>query len=247
MATNELKYVKTGAVPGRDDLLIQGGDVNRTRLGPVPLFYVPLKNGILLVDSSFSMEDAKILGTQDAVKRSMPEEEPLSALAAAGIKPDDVTHVILTHAHFDHVGNIDKFPRAKIFIHRRELAWVMALPPWSVGYGPFAVEKLQRVWRQLVPLDGDVVEVLPGIQTVYAGGHSAGSLAVCVKTGKADVCLCGDNCFLYENIEKNIPIGLTNDLYESMAFMEKLPTLGDILIPGHDPLFYERFPNGVVA
>jgi glyoxylase-like metal-dependent hydrolase (beta-lactamase superfamily II) len=247
MDTNELKYVKTGAVPGRDDLLIQGGDINRIRLGPVPLFYVPLKGGTLLIDSSFAMEDAETLGVADAVKREMPAEDPLAALASVGIKPEDVTHLILTHAHFDHVGNVDKFPNAKIYMHRKELAWIMALPPWAIGYGLFSVEKVQRVWRQLVPLDGDVVEILPGIQAVYAGGHSAGSLAVTVKTGQADVCLCGDNCFLYENIEKGIPIGLTNNLYESIAFMEKLPMLGDILIPGHDPLFYERFPNGVVA
>ena len=84
MATNELKYVKTGAVPGRDDLLIQGGDINRIRLGPVPLFYVPLKGGALLVDSSFAMEDAETLGVADAVKREMPAEDPLAALGIRG-------------------------------------------------------------------------------------------------------------------------------------------------------------------
>jgi glyoxylase-like metal-dependent hydrolase (beta-lactamase superfamily II) len=247
MAVHELKYVKTGAVPGREDLLIQGGDMNTVRMAPVSLFYVPLKDGVLLIDSSFTMEDAKVLGADESVTRELPAEEPLTALEAAGVKSKDVTYLILTHAHFDHVGNVDKFPNAKIYIHRRELAWVMALPTWSVGYGPFSVEKIQRVWKQLVPLDGDVVEIVPGIETVYAGGHSAGSLAVCVQTKKGKVCICGDNCFLYENIEKRIPIGLTNNLYESLEFMEKLPTLGDILIPGHDPLFYERFPGGVVA
>jgi glyoxylase-like metal-dependent hydrolase (beta-lactamase superfamily II) len=99
----------------------------------------------------------------------------------------------------------------------------------------------------LVPIDGNVIEIVSGIEAVYAGGHSAGSLAVCVDTSEGKVCLCGDNCFLYENIEKRIPIGLTNNLYESIKFIEKLPSLGDILIPGHDPLFFERFPNGVVA
>jgi glyoxylase-like metal-dependent hydrolase (beta-lactamase superfamily II) len=247
MADHKLKYVKTGAVPGREDLLIQGGDLNMIRMAPVSLFYVPMEDGVLLVDSSFTMEDAKTMGAEDAVERKLPAEDPLTALKIAGVEPKDVTHLILTHAHFDHVGNVDKFPNAKVYIHRKELAWVMALPSWSIGYGPFSVEKLQRIWKQLVPLEGDFVEVLPGIETVYAGGHSAGSLAVCVDTKKGKVCLCGDNCFLYENIEKRTPIGLTNNLYESLAFMEKLPALGDILIPGHDPLFFERFPGGVIA
>ena len=247
MTTHELKYIKTGAVPGREDLLIQGGDLNITRMGPVPIFYVPLDKGVLLVDTSFTLEDAKTMGAEDSVQRELPSEDPLTALQAVGIKPEDVTHLILTHAHFDHVGHVDRFPNAKIYIHRKELAWVMALPPWSIGYGPFSVEKIQRVWRQLVPLDGNSVEILPGITTVYAGGHSAGSLAVCVDTKIGRVCLCGDNCFLYENIEKGLPIGLTNNLYESIEFMEKLPMLGDIFIPGHDPLFYERFPDLKIA
>jgi glyoxylase-like metal-dependent hydrolase (beta-lactamase superfamily II) len=72
-------------------------------------------------------------------------------------------------------------------------------------------------------------------------------MAVVVNTKKGRVCLCGDNCFLYKTIEENIPIGLTDNLVESLAFMEKLPSLGEILIPGHDPQFFDRFPNGVVA
>lgn len=247
MSKYELRYVKTGAVTGRDDLLIQGGDANRVRQAPVQIFYVRLDDGFLLVDSSFDMEDAKTLGVERAVQRDLPAEDPLTALEKAGVKAEKVKHLILTHAHFDHVGFVDRFPNAKIYIHRRELAWVMALPAWSVGYGTFSVEKIQRVWRQLVPLDGERVQILPGIETIYAGGHSAGSMAVVIQTKAGKVCLCGDNCFLYENIEKNIPIGLTNNLYESMAFMEKLPSLAEILIPGHDPKFFEKYPDGLVA
>ncbi len=247
MVTHELRYVKTGGVPGREDLHIQGGDMNVIRMGPVPIYYIRTDDGVLLVDTSFDMEDAKTLGVDSVVERDLPSEDPLVALKNAGIAPEDVKRVILTHAHFDHVGFVDRFPNAKIYIHRKELAWVMALPTWSIGYGPFSTEKLQRIWKQLVPLDGMKVQIIPGVETIYAGGHSAGSMAVCVDTKKGKVCLCGDNCFLYINLEKHIPIGLTNNLYESMAFMERLPYLGDIFIPGHDPSFYERFPDGLVA
>lgn len=247
MTVHELRYVKTGAVPGREDLLIQGGDMNVIRMAPVSLFFIRMDDGVLLVDSSFDLEDAKTLGVENIVEREIPSEDPITALKSVGIRPEDVTRLILSHAHFDHVGFVDRFPNAKIFIHRKELAWVMALPSWSVGYGPFSVKKIHRVWKQVVALDGVRVQIVPGVETIFAGGHSAGSLAVTVDTKKGRICLCGDNCFLYENIEKRIPIGLTNNLYESIAFMEKLPSLGDILIPGHDSLFYERFPDGVVA
>jgi len=247
MTTYELRYVKTGTVPGREDLLYQGGNVTIIRQGPVYLFYVKFDEGVVLVDSSFHMDDAKIMGSEKSVRRSIPNEEPLFALEQMGIKAGDVTHLILTHAHFDHVGYIDAFQNAKIFIHRKELAWVMALPKWSIGYGPFVTEKIYKVRDQLVPIDIDEYDVLPGIRTIYVGGHSAGSLAVVVNTKKGRVCLCGDNCFLYKSIEEKLPIGLTNNLYETITFLQKLPGLGEIFIPGHDPKMFDLFPNGLIG
>jgi glyoxylase-like metal-dependent hydrolase (beta-lactamase superfamily II) len=247
MAVYELRYVKTGAVPGREDLLFQGGDLNTIRMAPVSIFYVKTDDGFLLIDTSFDMEDAKVLGAEDAVKREYPDEDPMHALKSVGIEPQNVTRIILSHAHFDHVGYIDHFPKAKIYFHQKEFDWVMDLPSWAVGYGPFSTNKIKKVKDQLVLIDQDEYEVLPGINAIYVGGHSAGSLAVTVNTKVGKVCICGDNCFLYKNIEEKLPIGLTNNLYESIAFIEKLPELGDILIPGHDPQFFERFPDGLVG
>lgn len=247
MSIYELRYVKTGTVPGREDLLYQGGDLQKVRQGPVYLFYVKFEKGVLLVDSSFHMDDAKILGAEKNVNRKLPEEDPLYALKQVGIKPQDVSHLILTHAHFDHIGYVDAFPNAKVFVHRKELAWVIALPKWAVGYGSFCLDRLYKVRDQIIPIDIDIYEIVPGIETVYAGGHSAGSLAVVVSTNKGRVCICGDNCFLYKTIEEKLPIGLTNNLYESIAFLERLPSLGEIFLPGHDPKVYELYPDGLIA
>lgn len=247
MTAHELRYVKTGTVPGREDLLFQGGSASKVRQGPVYLFYVKTDQDVVLVDASFHMDDARIMGSDKDVTRKMPDEDPLYALKQVGINPEDVTMLILTHAHFDHIGYVDAFPNATVYVHRRELAWVSGLPNWSIGYGSFAVEKLNRVWKRLSVIDGERAQILPGIEVIYAGGHSAGSMAVLVDTRIGRVCLCGDNCFLYKTIEDGVPIGLTNNLYESLEFMQKLPLIGDVFIPGHDPLFYERYPNGIVA
>ncbi len=247
MTIHELHYVKTGTVPGREDLLYQGGNLNNVRQGPVYLFYLKSKEGIVLIDSSFHMDDARILGVETNVHRKLPDEDPLYALEQIGIKPHDVTHLVLTHAHFDHVGYVDAFPKAKVFVHTKELAWVMALPKWAVGYGPFSIDRLYKARNQIVPIDIDSYQIIPGVDAIYVGGHSAGSLAVIVSTKKGRICLCGDNCFLYKNIEEKIPIGLTNNLYESMALLEKLPSMGEILIPGHDPRVYDLYPDGLIA
>ena len=247
MKIHKLYYLKTGTVPGREDLLYQGGSIVNFLEGPVLIYYIKTPDDVILIDSSFHMDDAKIMGIEEVVNRKIPDENPLYALKKAGIEPEDVTKLILTHAHIDHAGYIDAFPKAKIYIHRKELAWVMALPSWSIGYGSFSVEKLQHVWKQLIPVDSEHVQIVKGIELIYVGGHSPGSLAVLVDTEKGRVCLCGDNCFLYKNIEEKIPIGLTNNLYENLSFLEKLSGLGEIFIPGHDSLLFKKFPNGIIA
>jgi len=247
VVAHELHYVRTGSVPGREDYQIQGGDPGVVHDGPVLLYYVRAAEGVILVDASFHLDDAAALGIGDKVKRKLPDEEPLYALAQEGIQPGEVIKLILTHAHFDHVGYVDAFPNAVIYIHRKELAWVMAVPPWAMGYGDFTVNKLTKVWKQLRPIDGDRVQVAPGIKVQYVGGHTPGSMAVLVDTKGGRVCLCSDNCFLYRNIEENTPIELCYNLFESMEFLEKLPGLADTFIPGHDPLLYERYPNGVIG
>lgn len=248
MSIHKLQYLKTGTVPGREDLLYQGGSCQNVWQVPVYMFYIKLPDGgIALIDSSFHLDDAKVLGVEKEVKRKFPDEDPLFALGKVGINPEEVTHLILTHAHFDHVGYVDAFPNAKIYIHRKELAWVMALPEWSVGYGSFCFEKLFKVNRQIVPIDIDRYEITPGIETIYVGGHSAGSMAVVIATKIGRVCFCSDNCFLYKSIEEKLPIGLANNLYENIEFIQKLPSLGDVFLPGHDAKMFERYQEGFIG
>ncbi len=120
-------------------------------------------------------------------------------------------------------------------------------PKWSVGYGSFCIEKLYKAREQLVPIDIDDYQVIPGNQRDLCGRSFGWFAGRAVSTNKGRVCLCGDNCFLYKTIEENIPIGLTNNLYESIAFLQKLPSLGDIFLPGHDPRVYEQYPDGFIA
>ncbi|MBN1264983.1 MAG: N-acyl homoserine lactonase family protein [Anaerolineales bacterium] len=241
----ELRFVKTGSVPSREDYLYMGGDPSVVHQGVVPLFYMRTDDGVVLIDSSFDLKDAEVLGIAGEVMRE-EAEDPIGALSQVGIQPSDVSHLILTHAHFDHVGFVDAFPRAVIYIHRKELEWVMDLPSWAIGYGEFSSRKLNRVYDQLRVIDTDFYEVLPGIMVHYVGGHAPGCMVVQVETNTGTVCLCGDNCFIYKNIEEQLPIGLYVDLYEVMAFIKRLPTMGDILLPGHDPEMYTRYPDGVI-
>lgn len=246
MNNYKLEYVKTGMILGRCDSLYQGGDQNSFLKSPVTIYFIRTNKGILLIDSSFDMNDIEELKMSDSVTRALPDEEPMHALKKAGINSDDVTKIIMTHLHVDHAGYFDHFPNAKIYIHKKELSWIMELPGWVQGYSKSTLTKVNKAINQIVPINAECIEIEPGIEVMYVGGHSPGSTVVFVHTKNGKVCLCSDNCFLYKNIEEELPIGLAINLMENVIFLKKLKGLADIFIPGHDPILYKKYPNGVI-
>lgn len=240
----ELKYVKTGSVPGNEAFLFWTGNPAVIRDSVCPWWYINTGKDHILIDASFSMEDAARLGVESLCKRKVPEEEPLSALRNVGIEPEKVNHLILTHTHYDHIGYLDRFPNAKIYIHRKELAWASVPRLWYPGYGEFTTPRLNSVSNQLFPLDTTWAEIIKGVEVMCVGGHTPGCMAVFVDTAGGRVCLAGDNLFVYENIEKGLPIACYHNLDEVLSSMELFPKLADIIVPGHDAKIYERYPNG---
>lgn len=69
---------------------------------------------------------------------------------------------------------------------------------------------------------------------------------VWVDTNKGQAVITGDAIFLYENLESNIPIGLTTNIFESMDAMEQIRK-ADIVLTMHEPKVLERYPNGKVC
>ena len=182
---------------------------------------------------------------------------PDKALKPLGIAPEQVTDVIITHMHWDHVDGADLFPKAHIWIQKDEFEYYTREARRAGGDHKdsepgyvLAMIKLNSEGRVRL-VDGDAKEIIPGV-TVYTGGrHTFASQYVGVNTKAGRMIIASDNLYLYENLDKHLPIAQTFDAKANLAAqdrMKKLAAHPRLIIPGHDPEVFVRFPkagNGV--
>jgi len=96
---------------------------------------------------------------------------------------------------------------------------------------------------RLIP--GDSQTVLPGIRAYTGGKHTFASEFVGVHTASGTTVLASDNCYLYENLERHRPIAQTLDSVSNLAAQARMLRLAStprLVVPGHDPLVFTRFP-----
>jgi glyoxylase-like metal-dependent hydrolase (beta-lactamase superfamily II) len=121
-------------------------------------------------------------------------------LRALGMEPGDVTHVVLSHLHFDHCGGIVRrrrsgaleaaFPRARVMVQRGELEIARTSRNERLRAAYRHVEEcLAPLGKSLEALDGDV-ELMAGLDIRVSGGHTADHQIVQVRDG-------GGGCFVH--------------------------------------------------
>jgi N-acyl homoserine lactone hydrolase len=165
-----------------------------------------------------------------------PEQEPANAIHRAGIDPKDVEFVILTHLHWDHAGNCDLFPAARILVQRTEMRYAAApgrffeksflSAPGGWGHAPYLVPNIE-------PLDG-ATAIAPGLSVLPVPGHTPGSQAIVATTEHGVFCISGDAVCTYENVERDLPPGFHVDVDDSMESMDRMRAVADNLLPSHD-------------
>jgi N-acyl homoserine lactone hydrolase len=208
----------------------------------------------ILVDTGF-------LSGRSMTGRNFEQVEmPDSVLAKVGCRPEDIDTVVLTHLHFDHAGNFDAFPRARILVQRREYeGWkeaIAAIPDASVGKQSWVLSSLDlevfaRFDRAIAAgrvgfLEGDA-EIAPGITCrLAADTHTFGSQWVEVETRSGPHVVAGDCVYLYANIERMWPPGyLQGNAWNMLRTFERLRDLVGAdrlqrIVPGHDPEIFTR-------
>ncbi len=234
----------------------------------LPFSYVLIKgrDGVALVDVGYDPTDfgGEIAQSIGVTNWTSPE----TVLAQCGVRPDEVTHIFLTHAHFDHIGGLRYFPAARIFIQQKELdSWTSLLSKGPrfrsllTGLNPADVIYLVRanIEGRLELIDGFRENVLPNIDLYPAHDtHTAGSQYVVVRgPGGSDpkFVLSGDVIYTHKNLLGDdpdrpyfVPPGLANGsqtkLVETAA--EMLHQVDDDhrrVIPVHDEKLSDIYPS----
>lgn len=221
-----------------------GGDPHD---GPMPMDYfvwaIRGSGRTVVVDSGFSAEVAAQRG-RDWLRC------PVGSLTLLGIDPATVQDVVLTHLHYDHVGNFHLFPNARFHLQEPDLHFAVGRHMrFRHLRASFEVEDVVGIVRMnyagRVSLYNGQVELCPGITLHPAPGHSAGLQFVRVHTRRGWVVLASDVTHFYENMDSERPFTTcvsVADMLESFDRLRAAAPTPQHIVPGHDPLVMRRYP-----
>lgn len=214
---------------------------------PMDYFFWVVRNAdtTVVVDCGFDPEVGRRRGRKTLI-------HPVEALRGLGIDPQTVSQLVVTHAHYDHIGNLDAFPAAEIVIARREYEF------WT---GPYAdrvqfahsTEAAELARLAKAGADGrlrlveDSLDVAPGLELVVVGGHTPGQLVAQVAVSDGAVVLAADALHFYEELEWDRPFFVVSDLLEMYRGFDLLREMtadpGRRLVAGHDTEVGARYPD----
>ncbi len=146
-------------------------------------------------------------------------QKPVEVLESCGICRDEITDIILTHGHHDHIDALRYYPTASVFVHQDAVSSLM-------GYLP-DYTKVQAI--------SDYAAIGRGITLQYIGGHAVGSSVVLIKRSNTTYVLCGDECYDKKGLTEGIVTGSSICPEKTKAFLEEYGKPGYTPVLSHDP------------
>ena len=188
---------------------------------------------------------------QAAVKREREFlRSPAEGLGLLGVDVNNAEDVIITHLHYDHIGNFDLFPKAQFHLQDSEMAYAtgryMANPLFGHAFEEDEIVAMVRnVYKGRVSFyDGDA-ELAPNISVHHVGGHTKGLQVVRLWTRKGWLVLASDASHYAANMNERRPFPIVVDVAQMIDGWDKMKTLVEDpanIIPGHDPEVMNLYP-----
>ncbi len=193
------------------------------------------------------------------VEPRRPDQEMEGALLKIGVKPEEIDIVVLTHLHWDHVGEVAKFTNAEFIVSHEELKFALDPPPClyvayealQLGMQPLFLKIMERM--RLIDLKER--EIVNGVTLIPLPGHTPGSIGVVVDTDDGPYVIAGDSVPQYGNLkgspEERLPYLMAGVYTDMLAMWKSFEVIDEIVghdiykvIPGHEPLVFkkERYP-----
>jgi glyoxylase-like metal-dependent hydrolase (beta-lactamase superfamily II) len=197
----------------------------------------------VVVDTGFSKDAGESRGRSFVV-------DPAFAFDALGVDPSTSPDVLITHAHYDHAGNLGLFPQSTITIAAAEYAFSQSglteRAQFAYAYDAKDVEELAaaNAAGRLRTFSGSI-DIAPGITMIEIGGHTAGQSVVVVDTPEGTVLIASDAIHFYEEFDLDRPFAFVGDLAGTYLGFDTIRALteSDVkhLVSGHDPDTLNRF------
>lgn len=240
-----LKYIDEGKFSAKD-AIVGGSEKDSVDCGDMIWLLKGRSGKNILVDA----------GNIDPSKGvSMSYLRPDSVLQQIRIGASDITDIILTHPHYDHIGGINLFPKAKVWMQEDDFNYFVGRA-WqengdSVGFQKKDVRNLIEINLQgrLKLIKGDDMEIFPGIRVFIGSKHTFENQYLMVNSNSSKkIIIASDAVWFYQNLTNLLPIPTAfcrdpKAYVNAMVRMKTLVAKPDLIIPGHDNLVFTRFPK----
>ena len=233
-----IEYAKFAGFPA--SALILGADSTRKFDLSMMVWLIKGEGRVILVDAGFYRKEFL-----DSWKVT-DYRKPSDAVKAFGVKPEDVTDIIISHMHWDHADGADLFPNAKVWVQKTEYQFYLdPKNQQKTGVFPSDVQMFGEIAKaaRLKLVNGDAQMVASGVTAYIGGRHTKESQYVSVVTRSGVVVLASDNVYTYENIDHHRPIAATWDTVSNLAAQDRMVRMAKagLVVPGHDPRVFARF------
>ncbi|MFO7965074.1 MAG: N-acyl homoserine lactonase family protein [Desulfobacterales bacterium] len=207
-----------------------------------PFFAFETGEGWMLYDTGWSPGALPVLKALEMAPEISEENTAVNQLDQIGVRPGDVSAVIVSHLHVDHAGGIPFFPDARILVQKDEFAYAMAPNAFQAHAYDRNVTRLSGAGWEL--LEGDRV-IIPGITAMMAAGHTPGLQALVVELPSGRFVILGsDSVYLMNSIETGHPPGNVWNTVSAQYAISRFKALQSMLdarfFPGHDAGFYRN-------